>query len=201
MSSVSAIRTSALQRCSNTLQCFRVKLVYYLYDRRYSPGHYLARYFDERCFRIFRTKQSRKWGASMKKQAGNNRWMSKILFVLLAASAAFWCDSASASGLNCSTSSVRSCGVQSHIARANSSMFGDFVSTAANSFHARAGDFDLTGGNGIILPGPQSFKKPSADVEFQTQLPAAATQPLPEPSTIVLLATGLLGIGVCIRRP
>ena len=136
----------------------------------------------------------------MKKQAGNNRGMSRILFVLLAAITAFCCDSAFAGGLNCSTSPVHACGVQSQIARANFNMFGDLVSTAANSFHTRAGDFDPTGGNGIILPGPQSFKKPSADVEFETLLPAAATQPLPEPSTIVLLATGLVGIGVSIRR-
>ncbi|MHB8484477.1 MAG: PEP-CTERM sorting domain-containing protein [Candidatus Acidiferrales bacterium] len=50
----------------------------------------------------------------------------------------------------------------------------------------------------MILPGPQLFKKPSGDVESQTQL--SKTQPLPEPSTIVLLSMGLIGIAISIRR-
>ena len=135
-------------------------------------------------------------GAStMTKQAGVDFWGFKFVFVLLAASTAFLCQSASATAVNCSNGPGRSCVVQSHVAD-NSNGLHDFA-----SFRALARDSDMTrmtGDHTMILPGPQLFKRPSSDVEFQTQL--AGTQPLPEPSTIVLLSMGLLGIAISLRR-
>ncbi|MFI5073019.1 MAG: PEP-CTERM sorting domain-containing protein [Terriglobales bacterium] len=133
----------------------------------------------------------------MRKQAGVNLWGYKFVLVLLAASTAFLCQSASAIAVNCSHGQGRSCVAQSDVASDNSSGLRDRASST-NSFRPRTGDSELTGDNGMILPGPQSFKKQFGDVEFQTQLPS--TQPLPEPSTIVLLTTGLLGIGISLRR-
>ena len=132
-------------------------------------------------------------GAStMRKRAGVHFWGFKFVFVLLAAGAAFWCQSASATAVNCSNSPVRSCGVQSNVAD-NSSALHDLA-----AFRALSRDSEMTGDHTMILPGPQLFKRPSGDFEFQTQL--AATQPLPEPSTIVLLSMGLLGIAISLRR-
>lgn len=133
-------------------------------------------------------------GASMRKQASVNFWGFRFVFVLLVASAAFWCQSASATAVNCSNG--RSCGVQSNVVD-NSSHLHDLASTS-NSFRALARDSEMTRDHTMILPGPQLFKRPSGDVEFQTQL--AKTQPLPEPSTIVLLSMGLIGIATSIRR-
>jgi len=132
----------------------------------------------------------------MRKQAGVSFRGVKLVFVLLAASAAFWCQSASATAVNCSNGPGRSCGVQSN-AVDNSSDLHDLASTG-NSFRALARDPEMTGDHTMILPGPQLFKKPSGDVESQTQL--SKTQPLPEPSTIVLLSMGLIGIAISIRR-
>lgn len=128
----------------------------------------------------------------MRKQTGVDFWGFKFVFVLLAASAAFWCQSASATAVNCSNSPGRSCGVQSDVAD-NSSDLHDFA-----SFRSLDRDSEMTGDHTMILPGPQLFKRPSGDVEFQTQL--VGTQPLPEPSTIVLLSMGLLGIAISLRR-
>lgn len=128
----------------------------------------------------------------MRKQAGVGFWGSKFVFLLLAASTAFLCQSASATAVNCSNSPGHSCGIQSSVGD-NSSALHDFA-----GFRGLAGDSEMTGNHTMILPGPQLFKRPSSDVEFQTQL--AGTQPLPEPSTIVLLSMGLLGIAIGLRR-
>ena len=148
------------------------------------------------CMGTFWVVNRNEMGAStMTKQAGVDFWGFKFVFVLLAASTAFLCQSASATAVNCSNGPGRSCVVQSHVAD-NSSGLHDFA-----SFRALARDSDMTrmtGDHTMILPGPQLFKRPSSDVEFQTQL--AGTQPLPEPSTIVLLSMGLLGIASSLRR-
>jgi hypothetical protein len=128
----------------------------------------------------------------MRKQAGVDFWGFKFVLVLLAASAAFWCQSASAAAVNCSNGPGHSCGVQSNVAD-NSSGLHDLASR-----RAFAGDSQMTGDHTMILPGPQLFKKPATDVEFQKRL--AETQPTPEPSTIVLLSMGLLGIAISLRR-
>jgi len=75
-------------------------------------------------------------------------------------------------------------------------------SAAGNSFSPKNQSFDFSRGDGrIILPGPQAFRREFGDLQFQTQASEApGTQPMPEPSTIVLLATGLLGMAIGIRR-
>lgn len=127
----------------------------------------------------------------MKKQVGVNFRGFIFVVVLLAATTAFWCQSASATAVNCSNGPGHSCVAD------NSSGLHDLASTS-NSFRALARDSEMTGDHTMILPGPQLFKKQSGDVESQTQL--SQTQPLPEPSTIVLLSMGLIGIAISIRR-
>ncbi|MHB8754217.1 MAG: PEP-CTERM sorting domain-containing protein [Candidatus Acidiferrales bacterium] len=92
--------------------------------------------------------------------------------------------------------------VHSGVAHSNSGVLRGLSSAAGNSFNAKNRSFDFSRGDGrVILPGPQAFRKEFGDVRFQMQTSETpAAQPMPEPSTIVLLATGLLGMAIGIRR-
>jgi len=125
----------------------------------------------------------------MRKQAGF--WRFVFVVVLLALTTVLWCQSASAAAVNCSDGPGLSCVAD------NSSDLHDLASTSA-SFRALGHQSSMTGDTEMILPGPQLFKRQSGDVTSQTQL--SETQPLPEPSTIVLLSMGLIGIAISIRR-
>jgi hypothetical protein len=77
------------------------------------------------------------------------------------------------------------------------------VSGISFSFATHLGDsgFGTHDGSGIILPGPQVFKRQLGDLTFGqgSQDDPPAPMPTPEPSTILLLGTGLLAL-VVIRR-
>jgi len=118
----------------------------------------------------------------MRKHGGFNLSGFSILLALLAAGALF-CSQAAFAG---------------PVTPANSHA----VSGNSFSFATHLGDsgFGTRVGSGVILPGPQVFKKQLGDLTFgQGFDDPLSVAPTPEPSTIFLLGTGLLAL-VVIRR-
>ncbi|MHB8539948.1 MAG: PEP-CTERM sorting domain-containing protein [Candidatus Acidiferrales bacterium] len=137
----------------------------------------------------------------MKMLRGFSFCTSTVAVVLLAASALLGSQAAFAVPVTCSHGKGRPC-VQLGVAHPNSGVLRGLSSAAGNNFSAKNRSFDFSRGDGrIILPGPQAFRKQFGDLEFQAQTPGTpGAQSMPEPSTIVLLATGLLGMAIGIRR-
>ncbi len=118
----------------------------------------------------------------MRKHGGFHLSGFSILLVFLAAGALF-CSQAAFAG---------------PATRANSHAVSGISFTFPT--HLGGSGFGARDGSGVILPGPQVFKKQLGDLTFgQGSDHSLAVAPSPEPSTIFLLGTGLLAL-VVIRR-